>query len=131
MSSDRHGGHRLFRVLVVDDNKDAADTLTLLLRIQGYEVLVAYDGLTALEMALEWKPNAVILDIGLPGMDGIEVAQILRAQPMPHKVLLVAVTGYREQLERLAKGVVTFDAVIAKPGDPEALIDLLKDHVRG
>src|SRR5262249_3619658 len=117
--------------LVVDDNKDAADTLARLVQMQGHEVRAAYHGLTGLQIALEWKPNAVILDIGLPGMSGIEVAERIRAQPMPHKVLLIALTGYSELLGQLTAGTPKFDAAFAKPAEPEVLLDLLDAHAHG
>ena len=74
----RSSGHRL---LVVDDNRDAADSLAMLLRLQGHEVRVAHDGPAALEMVKGYRPELVFLDIGMPGMDGYEVARRLRQQP--------------------------------------------------
>ena len=105
------------RVLVVDDNKDAADSLRLLLKLLGHQAEVAYDGTAALAMARRDPPDLVLCDLGLPGMDGFELARRLRAA-LPACPRLVAVSGYaqREDVERsLAAG---FDGHIAKPPDP-------------
>ena len=82
------------RVLVVDDNVDAAETLAMLLKASGHEVRTAHNGPTALEAALDYRPNVVLLDIGLPGLDGYEVAKRIRQQPVLHDIVLVAMTGY-------------------------------------
>ena len=87
----------LLRVLVVDDNVDAAQSLGLLLEASGHDVRTAYDGPTALEAALDYRPNVVLLDIGLPGIDGFEVAKRLRQQPDLSGVVLVAMTGYGQE----------------------------------
>ena len=85
---------RSLRILVVDDNVDSAQSLGLLLEESGHDVQTAYDGLTALETARNYRPNVVLLDIGLPGIDGFEVATGLRQQPGLSGVVLVALTGY-------------------------------------
>ena len=82
------------RVLVVDDNVDAAQSLAMLLKVSGHQVRMAHTGPTALEAALDYRPNVVLLDIGLPGMDGYEVAKRIRQQPVLQNVVLVAMTGY-------------------------------------
>src|SRR5262249_48949272 len=83
-----------WRVLVVDDNKDMADSTAMLLRGSGHDVRVAYSGTTALDGALAYRPDAVLLDLGLPEMDGYEVARHLRQNPQFKDVLLIAVSGY-------------------------------------
>jgi two-component system CheB/CheR fusion protein len=88
------------RVLVVDDSLDVAESLALLLQIEGHEVRTAYDGPTALAAAEEFQPEAVFLDIGLPRMDGYEVARALRAHPEYRTIMLVAVTGYGQDEDR-------------------------------
>jgi signal transduction histidine kinase/integral membrane sensor domain MASE1/ActR/RegA family two-component response regulator len=109
------------RVLVVDDNADAADSLAQLLRLAGHEVRVAYDGPAALEAARTYRPDAVLLDIGLPGMSGYEVAKLLRTQPGPRPTLLVAVTGYGRQEDRRRSREAGFDVHLTKPVDPHEL----------
>src|ERR1700675_3513501 len=89
----QHTGRSL-RVLVVEDNIDAADSLSLLLRLYGHEVRVARTGPTALEMASASRPDVVLLDIGLPGMDGYQVARRLREKPEFKNVMVCALTGY-------------------------------------
>jgi CheY-like chemotaxis protein len=118
------------RVLVVDDNTDAAESLALLLRSFGHEVRTANDGLTALEMAQTFQPEVVLLDLGMPRMDGHEVAHRLRQGPAVPKVLIVAVTGYgEEELEDL--GNKDFNACLTKPVDVEALQKLLAGGTKG
>lgn len=88
------------RVLVVDDNKDAAQTLAMLLTVTGHQVRTAHDGLAALEVALDYRPQVVLLDIGLPGLDGYEVAKRMRQQAIFKDVILVAMTGYGQEADR-------------------------------
>jgi PAS domain S-box-containing protein len=109
------------RVLVVDDNLDAAESLASLLRVGGHEVRTVHDGPTALQMAETFRPEVVLLDIGLPRMDGYEVARRLRQQTAAHKVLLVAVTGYGQEEDRQRAEEAGFDAHLVKPADPEIM----------
>jgi signal transduction histidine kinase len=113
------------RVLVVDDNADAADSLALLLRVDGHEVRVAYDGPAALQEAAAFRPEVVLLDIGLPRMDGYEVARRLRGQAELKEALLVAVTGYGQDEDRRRAEEAGFDAHLVKPTDPAVLHELL------
>ena len=85
------------RVLLVDDNVDAANSLALMLRLQGHEVLVFHDGPTALEAVKDFTPEVAVLDLGMPGMDGYELARRLRREPGLEKVLLVALTGWGQE----------------------------------
>jgi CheY-like chemotaxis protein len=105
------------RLLLVDDNRDSAETMAGLLRSAGHQVRVASDGTSALKAAAEQPPEAVLLDIGLPGMDGYEVAQRLRRVPGLQKVLLVAVTGYGQQEDRVHSKDAGFDHHLVKPID--------------
>ena len=108
------------RVLVVDDNADAADALAILLRLWGHRVDVVYDGLSAVERAVADPPDVAILDIGLPQMDGYEVAKRLRAEPAMSKVLLIALTGYGQEQDRqrtVGKSGY-FDHHLVKPVSP-------------
>jgi PAS domain S-box-containing protein len=114
------------RVLVAEDNVDAADSLSLLLRLHGHEVLVARTGPSALEVASAFKPNVVLLDIGLPGMDGYQVAERLRAQPEFKNVLLCALTGYTpSDADRDRPQQAGFDHHFVKPIDLKKLLALL------
>lgn len=122
------------RVLIVDDSRHAAESMALLLRVWGYEVRVAFDPLAALDDARAHPPHVVLLDIGMPGMDGYEVARRLRAQEESRNALLVAVTGYGEDDDRRQALGAGFDYHIVKPADPEELRELLRvasslDHV--
>jgi len=116
------------RVLVVDDNRDTADSMTVLLEIWGHEVSTAYDGPAALAMAAEYVPEIVLLDIGLPGMDGYTVARRLRELPGCETALLVAVSGYGRDEDLRRARAAGFDHQITKPVDPAQLETLL--HAR-
>ena len=115
-------GHRL---LVVDDNKDAATSLATLLRLQGHEVQVAHDGPSALAMATSYLPNVVFLDIGMPEMDGYEVARRLRDRPGLGSVVLTALTGWGQQEDRRRTAQAGFDHHLVKPVDAKTLGSLL------
>ncbi len=117
------------RVLVVDDNRDAAETLELLLQLWGHEVQSAYDGCEALSRFQEFQPDIVLLDIGLPGMNGYEVARQIRSLPESlagyRDVMLVAVTGYGHESDRLQSKEAGFDQHLVKPVQSEILRDLV------
>jgi signal transduction histidine kinase/DNA-binding response OmpR family regulator len=113
------------RVMVVDDNVDIAETTGELLRLAGYEVELAYEGITALKSVLTFKPDIVLLDLGMPGMDGYEVARRVRAESNGYQPILVAVSGYgQEEYIRRAKEV-GFDRCVVKPVDGSKLATLL------
>jgi signal transduction histidine kinase/DNA-binding response OmpR family regulator len=105
------------RVLVVDDNTSAADGLAVLLRLSGHEVQLAHDGETALEAAGTFRPDVILLDIGLPGVDGYEVARRLRAQPASREVMLVAISGYGQDDDLERSRQAGFDHHFIKPVD--------------
>jgi CheY-like chemotaxis protein/nitrogen-specific signal transduction histidine kinase len=113
------------RILVVDDNRDAAESLALLLRLLGNEVRTAPDGRAALDDATADPPEAILLDIGLPGMDGLEVCRCLRRQAKLKKTLIVAISGYGGEADRRCSLEAGFDAHLVKPVDLDALQDLL------
>jgi CheY-like chemotaxis protein len=115
------------RVLVVDDNQDAADSLALLLRLAGQDARTAYDGPSALVRATEFRPEVVFLDIGMPGMDGYEVARQLRAAPALRGIKLVALTGWGQEEDRRRSAEAGFDRHMVKPVEPEALRKALVD----
>jgi CheY-like chemotaxis protein len=108
-------------VLVVDDFPEVADSLALLLKGWGYQTAVAYDGPSALAAALTQPPDAVLLDIGLPGMDGYEVARRLRGQPQTAQAVLIALTGYGEEEDVCRCREAGIDLHLLKPCDPEEL----------
>jgi two-component system, sensor histidine kinase len=113
------------KVLVVEDNKDAADSLKMLLELSGYDVAVAETGPDGVRLGREWAPQAVLCDIGLPGLDGYGVARKLRADPATAKALLVAVTGYGQDEDRVKAREAGFDHHLIKPADPSELQRLL------
>ncbi len=116
---------RPVRVLIVDDDRDTTDSLAVLLRTWGFCPLVAYDGPTALAVATAERPDVVLLDIGLPGLDGYEVARRLRRQPWAAGVRLLALTGYGQEKDRQEADAAGFDRHLVKPFDPEELGELL------
>jgi PAS domain S-box-containing protein len=109
------------RVLVVDDNVDAAKSIAMILKLSGYDVHCVHDGPSALEAAQAYRPDVVVLDIGLPGMSGYEVAQRLRQQPEFKRTPLVAVTGYGQDEDRRLSKEAGIDHHLTKPVDPSAL----------
>jgi signal transduction histidine kinase len=113
------------RLLVVDDNRDAAESLALLLRLQGHEVRVAHDGPAALEMVSSHRPEMVFLDIGMPGMDGYEVARRLQHMPGMRGVRLAALTGWGQEDDRRRTAQAGFDHHLVKPVEPKVLEELL------
>lgn len=113
------------RLLVVDDNKDAAESMSMLLEMWGHEVAFAYDGPSALVTAEQWQPEAVFLDIGLPGMDGYEVAERLRELPQAKDAVLIAITGYGQEDDRRRSQRAGIDHHLVKPVAPDALRDLI------
>ena len=121
-SSVKSAGHASsdepqLRILIVDDNVDTAQGLVRLLKRAGHLTTLAHDGIRAIELAAEWSPDCVILDIGLPGMDGFEVARRLRKEPASHDAVLVAVTGYGQPEDRQRALEAGCDHHLVKPVD--------------
>jgi CheY-like chemotaxis protein len=115
------------RVLVVDYNVDTLTTLALLVRESGHDVRTAYDGPAVVEAALDYRPNVVLLDIGLPGLNGFEVAKRLRQQPALQNAVLVATTGYGGVSDFHRSFEAGFDHHLVKPGDFGKLLQILAD----
>ncbi len=115
------------RLLIVEDNDDARQMLRHLLELSGHEVHEAKDGVKGLEQALVLHPDAVVIDLGLPGLDGYQVAQRIRAAGR-RDVVLIAVTGYGQREDRLRSSAAGFDAHLTKPVDPTAIDALLQRH---
>jgi PAS domain S-box-containing protein len=113
------------RILVIDDNRDAAETLAKLLRLIGHEVRTAHDGLLGLATARSYCPEVVLLDIGLPGMDGLEVARRLRSEPGMKDALLVAISGYGQEADLLRSLEAGFNHHLVKPVNFDALQTIL------
>jgi two-component system CheB/CheR fusion protein len=114
------------RVLVVDDNADAREALRFLLDDEGFEVRTAADGPDALAQAETFCPDVVLLDIGLPGIDGYEVARRLRTLPATRNARIVAVSGYGQAQDRERSRAAGFDDHLLKPVSPSRLLDLVK-----
>ena len=119
------------RILVVDDNMDSAESMAALLKLYGHEVRVAYDGLAAVESALAFRPQVVLLDIGLPVLDGYEVARRLRRLDETKDMFLIAVTGYGRTEDRARALTGGFNYHITKPADPEELDMVIKKLTPG
>jgi PAS domain S-box-containing protein len=126
VAADNHSSRR-FRILVVDDNVDAAETMAMLLEIGGHEVKTAHDGPAAVQAACDFRPHAVLLDIGLPGIDGYEVARRLRHLDETKETFLIAVTGYGKTEDRVKALTTGFNYHITKPVDPAELEIIIKN----
>jgi signal transduction histidine kinase len=113
------------RVLVVDDNHDSAESLALLLQLTGYEVKMAHDGLEAVEAAAKLLPQVVLLDIGMPNLNGYDAARQIRQQAWGKDMVLIALTGWGQEQDRERTREAGFDAHLLKPVDHDALIKLL------
>jgi CheY-like chemotaxis protein len=118
---------RSLRILVVDDLVDAADSLALLLRMLGHQVKTAHDGPAALEAAEQFQPEAVVLDIALPKLDGYQVAMRLRQDPQLQKVCLIALSGYGEQSDVERGAQAGFDYHWLKPVDLDKLESVIAE----
>ncbi|MFL6574432.1 MAG: response regulator, partial [Burkholderiales bacterium] len=116
------------RILVVDDNVDAAVTLALLLQSLGHETCVVHDGRQALRMALEFRPDVVLLDIGMPGLDGYEVARQLRALKRERPLRIIAITGWGQEADRTRSREAGFDVHLVKPVDPTLLTSVIASN---
>jgi CheY-like chemotaxis protein len=114
------------RVLVVDDNVDAAESLAALLRLVGHRIELAHDGVDALERAEQWQPDAVLLDLGLPRLSGLEVSRRIREQPWGRGMRLVALTGWGQDLDRKRTREAGIDAHLVKPVELEDLLAALR-----
>jgi CheY-like chemotaxis protein len=121
-------GNRL-HVLVVDDNRDAADSLCMLLRLWGYDCRVAYDGAAGLRAAYDYQPDCLLLDIAMPGLDGYTLARRVRAQPGLERAKLIALTAYSDEEYVRCSREAGFDLHLVKPTAPfeiKRLMDMLR-----
>jgi PAS domain S-box-containing protein len=118
------------RVLVVDDNRDSADSLAMLLKITGHKTYTAYDGLEAVEAIEKYRPEVVLLDIGLPMLDGHEVCRRVRQQPWGKDIVMIALTGWGQDDDRRKSEEAGFNGHMVKPVDYDKLLDLLESAGR-
>jgi DNA-binding response OmpR family regulator len=112
--------------VLVEDNLDLADLSAVILRENGHHVRVAYDGASAVALVRESCPDVVLLDIGLPDIDGYKVAEVIRAAPASHDVLLIALTGYGSERDLQRSKEAQFDYHVVKPADFDALEALMR-----
>jgi DNA-binding response OmpR family regulator len=108
-------------VLVADDNRDAADSLAMLLQIDGHDVRVAHGGSAALALAQAFRPEVALLDLGMPDLSGYEVAHALRREPWGKDIYLIALTGWGQEADRRRSRDAGFDCHLTKPADPDEL----------
>ena len=113
------------RILVVDDNRDGADSLSDMLRIMGNDTRTAYDGEDGVDMAGAFRPDVILLDIGLPKLNGYEACRSIREQSWGNDVVMIAVTGWGRDDDRSRSRDAGFDHHMVKPVDPQALMDML------
>ncbi len=121
---------RSLRIVVVDDNVDAAEGLTILLKMSGHEVVTVYDGHAAVKAARAFRPDLMLLDIGLPGMNGYEVAKYIRQDPLLGDIVLVASTGYGQESDRRLSADAGFNHHLVKPANFEKLQQILANVAR-
>lgn len=119
------------QILIVEDNEDAAESLALLLKLGGHDVQTAADGRSALQTLERSTPDAVLVDIGLPGMSGYELAEMIRSSGRSRGALLVAVSGYGSTEDKAKSAHAGFDAHLVKPLDFRALSKLLASRGAG
>ena len=117
---------RRLRILVADDERDSVSMLAFILQDEGHEVREVYRGAEVLRLAREFNPDAVLLDIGMPGMSGYDVARELRQEYGEKKPLLIAVTGWKQSSDRILAKLAGFDHHLAKPFQSDALLKLLE-----
>jgi len=113
------------RILVVDDNLDSAESMAMMLKLSGHEVATAHDGLEGLKLAQEFQPDVVLLDIGMPKLDGYEAARSIRQQSWGRDMMLVALTGWGQAEDKRRSHEAGFDAHLVKPVDFDALETLV------
>lgn len=118
------------RIVVADDNTDAADSLSLLLQMAGHEIRIARDGAEALAIARQFQPDTMVLDIAMPGLDGLELARHIRAEPWGRPVLLIAASGWGQAVDKARSREAGFDHHLVKPVAFAALETLLRESTR-
>jgi CheY-like chemotaxis protein len=125
------GAERVARkILVVDDNRDSATSLALMLQLMGNETRTAHDGIEGLETAAAFRPDVVLLDLGMPRLNGYDTAQRMREQPWGRTAILVALTGWGQESDRARSREAGFDHHLVKPVEPALLERLLAESAR-
>lgn len=114
------------RILIIEDNRDYADGLQTVFEILGHHALVTYNGTEGLEAAMRELPDAIVCDIGLPGVDGYEIARTLRANPVTASLFLVAVTGYASDADRELARKSGFNVHLAKPAEASSILEVIQ-----
>lgn len=125
------GTRRPLRVLIADDYVDAAESLSMLLSCVGIETQVALDGEEALARARSWHPHVCVLDLGMPRLDGRDLARRIRAEPWAGEALLIALTGWTTPQARRSALDAGFDHYVPKPADPAKLVRLIENFLAG
>ena len=111
---------------MVDDNEDAAETLAVMLRVSGHDVRTAHDGQQALDVAPSFAPDIVMLDLGMPNLDGYETAARMRAEPWGHRLPLLALTGWGQPRDRQRTFEAGFNAHLVKPVDRNEVLNAIR-----
>jgi CheY-like chemotaxis protein len=114
------------RILVVDDNRDNTDSLALLLQLEGHEARTAYDGVDGVELADRWRPDVVLLDIGMPRRNGYDACRLIRSRPWGAEPVLIAQTGWGQDVDKRRASGEGFDAHVVKPVDCGELLNLIE-----
>lgn len=122
----RNDSSRRLRILIADDERDQVATLALLLLDEGYEVREVYRGSEVLRMVSDFDPDVALIDIGMPGMTGYDVAREIRQVFGNEGPLLIAVTGWKQSSDKILARLAGFDHHLAKPFDPKALLEIIK-----
>ncbi|RYY01777.1 MAG: response regulator [Gammaproteobacteria bacterium] len=125
MAQDSHHNKTPLRILVVDDNIDAAETLSMLLELNGHNAHTAHDGLEAIKLAVAFKPQVIFLDIAMPDMNGYETAEAIRKTYGLENVIIVALTGWDAESERIRSGETRFNYLLTKPVQIDQINSLL------
>jgi two-component system CheB/CheR fusion protein len=115
---------RRARIVIVEDNPDAAESIAMLLQLVGHDIRIAHNGVEALEATETDVPDLMLIDIGLPGIDGYEVARRIRARPALRGAVLMALTGYGQSEDRERALAAVFEGYLVKPVDPNELLEL-------
>ena len=125
VEKEHDSANKALRILVVDDNRDAAQSLAELLNLMGNDTRTAYDGQAGLDMAQEYRPDVILLDIGMPKLNGYEASKLIRKQPWGKDILLIAATGWGQNQDRDRTLEAGFDYHLVKPIEPQELINIL------
>ena len=116
-----------WHILIVDDNRDGADSLSELLNLMGHNTRTAYDGQQGVELAAEYRPEVILFDIGMPKLNGYEACRLIRQQLWGKEIVLIAVTGWGQSKDRKRTHEAGFDHHLVKPVDPNALVTILAE----